>query len=109
MAEHVKIVVFVPKSHADVVRQAMGDAGAGRIGQYSHCSFSGDGLGRYRPLAGAHPSIGEVGTFEEVPEERVEGVCERDRAKAVLAAVRQVHPYEEVAVDIYPLITEEDL
>ncbi len=109
MIERVKIVVFVPRGHADAVRRAMGDAGAGRIGQYSHCSYSGDGIGRYRPLAGAHPSIGEVGKIEEVPEERVECVCERDRAKAVLAAVRQVHPYEEVAVDIYPLITEEDL
>ncbi len=109
MAEQVKIVVFVPPSHADAVRQAMGDAGAGRIGQYSHCSYSVEGIGRYRPLAGAHPAIGKVGKFEAATEERVEGVCERRIAKAVLAAIRQVHPYEEVAMDIYPLLAEEDL
>ncbi len=109
MTEQVKIVVFVPRSYADVVRQAMGDAGAGRIGNYSHCSFSVDGIGRYRPLAGAHPAIGEVGMFESVPEERIECVCERRSAKAVLMAIRQVHPYEEVAIDIYPLLEEDDL
>ncbi len=109
MAELVKIVVFVPGSHADAVRQAMGEAGAGRIGQYSHCSYSVAGVGRFRPLAGAHPAIGEVGKLEAVAEERVEGVCERRSAKAVLAAIRQVHPYEEVAFDIYPLLAEEDL
>ncbi len=105
----VKIVVFVPKSHTDIVRQAMGDAGAGKIGNYSHCSYSGDGIGRYKPLDGANPTIGKVGKFEEVLEERVECVCEKIKAKQVIKAIREVHPYEEVAFDIYPLITEEDL
>ena len=105
----VKIVVFVPKTHTDIVRQTMGDAGAGKIGSYSHCSYSVDGIGRYKPLEGAHPHIGEVGKFEEVEEERVECVCERSKAKEVIAAIRKVHPYEEVAFDIYPLISEEEL
>lgn len=105
----VKIVVFVPKSHTDKVRQAMGDAGAGKIGNYSHCSYSVAGVGRYKPLSGAHPAIGEIGKFEEVEEERVECVCEKSKIKAVLVAVRKVHPYEEVAFDIYPLILEEEL
>ncbi len=105
----VKIVVFVPKSHTDIVRQAMGDAGAGKIGNYSHCSYSVDGIGRYKPLEGANPTIGEVGKFEEVEEERVECVCERKVAKEVIKAIRKVHPYEEVAFDIYPLISEKDL
>lgn len=105
----VKVVVFVPKSHSDVARKAMGDAGAGRIGLYSHCSYSVDGVGRYKPLEGAHPVIGEVGKFEEVIEERIECVCERDKAKAVIEATRKVHPYEEVAFDIYPLISENEL
>ncbi len=87
----------------------MGDAGAGRIGLYSHCSYSVDGVGRYKPLEGAHPVIGEVGKFEEVIEERVECVCERDKAKAVIEAIRKVHPYEEVAFDIYSLISESEL
>jgi len=109
MSKLVKIVVFVPKTHTDVVRQAMGNAGAGRIGNYSHCSFSIDGVGRYKPTEGAKPFIGEVGKFEEVREERIECVCDRDKAKEVIAAMRKVHPYEEVAFDIYPLLSEEEL
>ncbi len=107
--ELVKIVCFVPISSANAVRKAMGDAGAGRIGNYDHCSFSIHGTGRFRPTAGANPTIGTVGSSEEVPEERVECVCERALAKNVLQAIRTVHPYEEVALDIYPLIAEEDL
>jgi hypothetical protein len=107
--ETVKIVVFVPTSHAEIVRQAMGDAGAGVIGQYSHCSYSVEGVGRFKPLAGAQPSIGELGRLEAVNEERIECVCERGKARRVIAAIKSVHPYEEVALDIYPLISEEDL
>ena len=109
MTSQVKIVVFVPKTHTDIVRQAMGDAGAGRIGLYSHCSYSVDGIGRYRPMEGAKPSIGEVGNLEQVQEERIECVCERDKAREVISAIRKVHPYEEVAIDIYSLLSEEDL
>ena len=105
----VKIVVLAPKTHADRVRKAMGDAGAGRIGNYSYCSFSSDGTGRFLPLEGAHPAIGSIGQFEEVPEERIECVCKRQKAKEIIAAVRKVHLYEEVAFDIYPLISEEEL
>jgi hypothetical protein len=107
--KQVKIVVFVPKTHTDVVRQAMGDAGAGKIGNYSHCTYSSDGVGRYKPLDGAKPFIGKVGKFEEVEEERIECVCDKDKAKKVIAAIRKVHPYEEVALDIYPLLSESDL
>lgn len=109
MGKLIKIVVFVPKTHTDVVRQAMGDAGAGKIGNYSHCSFSIDGFGRYKPTESAKPFIGEVGKFEEVAEERVECVCDRDKAKMVITAIKKVHPYEEVAFDIYPLLSEEEL
>lgn len=109
MTSQVKIVVFVPKTHTDIVRQAMGDAGAGKIGLYSHCSYSVDGVGRYKPMEGAKPFIGKVGNFEEVIEERIECVCDRDKAKEVIAAMRKVHPYEEVAFDIYPLMSEEEL
>lgn len=105
----VKIVVFVPLTHADIVRQAIGDAGAGVIGNYSHCSFSSRGVGRYKPLEGAKPAIGEVGKYQEVEEERVEFVCPKDRVKKVIEAIKKVHPYEEVALDIYPLLDEEEL
>lgn len=87
----------------------MGDAGAGEIGKYSHCSFSSRGIGRYKPLEGSKPVIGEVGKFEEVEEERIEMVCPASKAKAAIAAMKKVHPYEEVAFDIYPLIREEEL
>ncbi len=109
MIKLVKLVVFVPKTHTDIVRKAMGDAGAGRIGKYGYCSFSIDGIGRYKPLEGANPTIGEIGRFEEVQEERVECVCARDKAKEVIDAIKKVHPYEEVALDIYPLIDESEL
>lgn len=105
----VKIVTFVPKSHTDMVRKAMGDAGAGAIGNYSHCSFSSKGIGRFKPLKGANPTIGEIGKSEEVDEEKIEMVCPKEKSKEVIAAIKKVHPYEEVAIDIYPLISEEDL
>lgn len=109
MSDMLKIIVFVPLTHADVVRHAIGDAGGGKIGSYSHCSFSSNGIGRFKPLEGAHPAIGAVGKFEEVEEDRIEFVCERARAKSVIEAMKKVHPYEEVALDVYSLVSEEEL
>mgnify|MGYP000449587976 CR=1 FL=1 len=102
-SQNVKVVVFVPESHTDVVREAMGNAGAGKIGKYSFCSFSSKGIGRYRPDAGANPHIGSVGKLEEVAEERIEMNCARVDLTLVIAAMRAVHPYEEVAFDVYAL------
>jgi hypothetical protein len=109
LKNQVKIVVFVPKSHVDIIKQVMGDAGAGKIGNYSHCTYSANGIGRYKPLEGSKPFIGQVGKLEEVEEERIECVCERSKATEVIKAIKKVHPYEEVALDIYPLILEEEL
>src|SRR3989338_4575777 len=97
----VKIVVFVPESHTDIVREAMGKAGAGKIGNYTFCSFSSRGIGRFRPEAGASPHIGKVGKFEEVSEEKIEVVCSRENLDTVIKAIKKVHPYDEVALDIY--------
>ncbi len=102
-SKNVKIVIFVPESHTDIVREAIGEAGAGRIGNYTYCSFSSKGVGRFKPENGAHPAIGEVGKLESVQEERIEFVCDRNLAKDVVAAIKKVHPYEEIAMDIYPL------
>ncbi len=99
----VKIVLFAPVTHADVVRQAMGDAGAGKIGNYSFCTFSSVGTGRFLPLEGAHPAVGAVGKLEQVAEERIETVCDRGLVAGVVEAVKKVHPYEEIPIDIYPL------
>ncbi len=102
----VKIVVFVPEANADQVRAALGEAGAGRIGKYSHCSFSSKGMGRFRPESGANPHIGTVGQAEVVAEERIETICERAKLTKVIAAMIAAHPYDEVAYDVYPLEPE---
>lgn len=99
----VKIVVFVPESNADIVREVMGKAGAGKIGNYAFCSFSSKGTGRFKPEAGANPAIGEIGRLESVQEERIEMVCDRNLLKDVVTAMKKVHPYEEVAFDVYTL------
>lgn len=100
----VKIVVFVPETHADIVRQAVGDAGAGKIGNYSHCTFTSKGKGRFLPMSGSNPTIGQVGKVEIVDEERIEFVCEKADLEKVIEAIKKVHPYEEVAFDVYPLL-----
>ena len=106
--EIVKIVVFVPETHADVVREAMGSAGAGKIGNYGFCSFSVEGVGRFKPLEGAKPAIGKVGELESVEEERIETICPKDKLNNIVEAIKKAHPYEEVAVDIYPLLDLEE-
>ena len=102
-SENVKIAVFVPETHTDMVREAMGKAGAGIIGNYSFCTFSSKGIGRFKPEQGANPHIGEVGKLEEVAEERIETVCPREKLQDVISAIKEVHPYDEVALYVYPL------
>ena len=102
-ADCVKFVVFVPLSHTDIVRKTLGDAGAGKIGNYNFCSFSSRGAGRFRGNEKSNPSIGEAEVYEEVEEERIETIVPREILKGVIEKVKAVHPYEEVAFDIYPL------
>lgn len=102
----VKIAVFVPTTHADRVRDALAESGAGHIGNYDNCSFSSKGIGRFRGMEDSKPFIGEVGKIEEVDEERIETICPSEKLNEVLAAVKKVHPYEEPAIDIYPLLNE---
>ena len=104
MSQH-KIVVFVPVSHADAMREAIGRAGGGKLGNYSHCSFSVRGVGRFRPEKGAQPAIGRVGKLEEVEEERIEITCDTPLVRDVVAAIVSAHPYEEPALDVWPLET----
>jgi hypothetical protein len=103
LSEYVTIVMTVPETHADIVREAMGRAGAGRVGDYSHCSFSVKGIGRFMPLKGSNPHIGNEGVLEEVVEERIETVCSRDILDHVIAEIKKAHPYEETTIDIYPV------
>lgn len=103
LSEYVTIVLTVPETHADIVREAMGSAGAGKVGNYSHCSFSVKGIARFMPLKGSHPHIGKEGVLEEVVEERIETVCSRNILDHVLAEIKKAHPYEETVIDIYPV------
>jgi dinuclear metal center YbgI/SA1388 family protein len=99
-----KLVVFVPLDAAERVRAAVTGAGAGRIGDYESCTYTGPpGEGRFRPLPGADPAVGSVGGLEVVPEVRVESVVPRARSREVLAALREAHPYEEPAYDLFEL------
>ncbi len=100
-----KIVIFVPVTHAEIIREAIGNAGAGVIGNYTHCTFSTIGQGRFRPVNGANPTIGEIGKFETVEEERIETICSEEKLKDVLQAIKVAHPYEEPATDVYFLET----
>ena len=98
-----KIVIFVPVSHADKLRDAIGLAGAGQIGNYQFCTFTLRGVGRFKPMDGATPAIGEVGKLEEVEEDRIETVCSEEKLHDVLLAIKKVHPYEEPATDVYAI------
>lgn len=98
-----KIAVFVPVDHTEAVLTAMGDAGAGHIGNYSHCAYYGEGTGTFKPLEGADPFIGHVGEVAKVPEHRVETIVPKAQLGKVVAAMKNAHPYEEVAYEVYSL------
>ncbi|MFD1736580.1 Nif3-like dinuclear metal center hexameric protein [Bacillus salitolerans] len=98
-----KLVVFVPKDHSDQVKDALGKAGAGHIGNYSHCSFSSQGIGSFLPEQGTNPYIGSTGNLESVNEVKIETVFPENLQKQVVRQMLLAHPYEEVAYDIYPL------
>lgn len=102
----VKIAVFVPEEAVEDVRNAMAEAGAGVIGQYTHCSFRTPGIGSFVPLETARPYIGKAGRLEEVEEYRLEMICAASWADNVITAMLEAHPYDEVAYDIYQLANE---
>lgn len=98
-----KLVVFVPVDYADKVRQAMFDAGAGWIGDYSHCSFNIEGSGTFMPREGTEPFIGKQGKLETAKEIRIETIVPQSVERLVVQAMLKAHPYEEVAYDLYLL------
>jgi dinuclear metal center YbgI/SA1388 family protein len=101
-----KVVVFVPSSHLDKVREAMADAGAGNIGNYSDCSFVVEGKGSFLPSNSASPYVGEAGKFERVDETRLEMIVAKSLIGSVINEMLKAHPYEEAAYDIYPLVND---
>ena len=98
-----KLVVFVPAGYEDRVRQALGDAGLGVIGRYSHCSFASPGQGTYRPLPGARPFRGDTEQLSRADESRLEILAPESMLPAALARLKETHPYEEVVYDLYPV------
>ncbi|MBZ0302548.1 MAG: hypothetical protein K8J31_22575 [Anaerolineae bacterium] len=103
------IVVGVPAEHLDPVLEALAAAGAGVVGNYTHCAFTSDGTGRFRPSAAAHPAYGQREQINSVPEIRIETFCRRANARAVVEAIRQAHPYEEPVIYLIPLLGEDEL
>ena len=104
-----KLVIFVPDTHLEEIKQAVFSAGGGQIGDYDQCCWQVKGQGQFRPLAGANPFIGEIaanaeaGALETVDEYRGELVCADDLIRQVIAAMRRAHPYEEPAYDVWRL------
>ena len=99
-----KLTFYVPLESAETVKNALFKAGAGRIGNYEHCSFETRGIGQFRPLAGSNPTIGKIENLEKIEELRVEIVFDDTILKEVVAALKESHPYETPAYDIIKCI-----
>jgi hypothetical protein len=106
--KNVKIVVTVPVENSKEVIDAMCGAGAGAIGNYSYCTSTSKSIGTFIPDDNANPYIGESNKLEVVNEDRIEVICEVEKVKHVVEELRKAHPYEEPAIDIYPILNEED-
>lgn len=106
-AELVKIAVFVPETHEEKVREALGRAGAGAIGDYEYCSYTLSGTGRFKPTADADPYIGEAGKMEMTAESKIEVVIRKNEKDRAIKAMIAAHPYEEVAYDVFTLENKE--
>ena len=98
-----KLVVFVPREALDTVREALFAAGAGRIGDYQRCSWYTQGTGTFLGGETTDPTVGEPGREERVAELRLETVYPEELEAEVVRALREAHPYEEPAFDLYPL------
>ncbi len=98
-----KLCYFVPESHLEVTKQALFEAGAGRIGDYDCCAWQCEGQGQFRPLAGSDPYLGQQGELETVREYKVELVCSDELIGPALAAFKRAHPYEEPAYEVFRL------
>ena len=101
-----KLCFFVPKTHAESVKAALFQAGAGHVGNYDCCCWQTEGQGQFRPLQGSHPAIGEANQLTFVPEWKVEMVCADDVLKQAIAALRQAHPYETPAFEYWKIQDE---
>jgi hypothetical protein len=103
-ARHYKLVWFVPREALEATRDAVFKAGAGRIGDYERCSFYAAGTGTFLPGEGADPAQGTIGKEERIAELRVETVVPFESLQEIVAALREAHPYEHVALEVYELV-----
>ena len=99
-----KLVVFVPREALDPLREALFAAGAGGTGNYERCSWYTEGTGTFLGGKGTSPSVGRAGREERVAELRLETVFPAERQGEIIAALREAHPYEEPAFEIYDLV-----
>ncbi len=105
-----KLIVHVPTTHTVAVRNAIGDAGGGNAGEYTHCSFTIRGSGRFKPNDNATPHIGQNGQFEEVEEDHIEvSHIPLSMTQKVVTAMLDAHPYEETAYELIEIFKFEDL
>ena len=102
-----KLVVFAPPAHVQPILDAMFSAGAGRIGNYTHCSFRSEGTGTFFGGNNTSPAAGSRGVLNAIGEHRVEVLVPRDGVDAIVSAAKQVHPYETMAYDVYPLVAND--
>ena len=98
-----KLAVYIPKTHGERLREALGKAGIGHFNDYDFTSFSTEGVGRFRPLDGAKPAIGEVDAVSSVEEEKVEVVFLPHQLSKIQEIINEIHPYEEPMMDVYEL------
>ncbi len=103
MQNKYKLIVHIPTTHTGIVRNALGEVGAGKIGNYDFCSFTYKGIGRFRGNENSNPTIGEKGKVEEVEEEVVEVIVQENILQKVLEKLKEVHPYEEIAYEVIKL------
>lgn len=99
-----KLCVLVPEPQLEQVKQALFAAGAGRMGNYDSCCWQVLGRGQFRPLAGSDPFLGQQGKLETIAEYKIEMVVADELIADVVRVLRAVHPYEEPAYDLWPLV-----
>lgn len=99
-----KVIVFAPKSDIDRLIAAMGDAGAGKIGKYSHCAFVTHGIGHWKSLPGSHPKIGKIGEISTEEGYKIEMVCPEKAIQSVMKAIQSAHSFETPEINILQLV-----
>ncbi|WP_415879775.1 NGG1p interacting factor NIF3 [Methylomonas sp. TEB] len=104
-----KLSFYVPVSHAEQLKQAVFEQGAGRIGDYDSCAWQVLGEGQFRPLAGSEPYLGSIGKIEQVAEYKIEMVCADDLIKTVVQTLLACHPYQQPAYEVYKILSIADL